>query len=188
MKKMLFLFLILYSTCANAQFKITIDGFVSEVNNTDYYIKEIPGKNAKELYNLALTYIMELFQNPNVVTSKIENELISIHAVIPKAVPCKKWMGTHYADVDMNFIFRFKDGKIRFDSPSINDMVSYTYRPSGNPNHYVLYGGSGGYVGVSSLFDKKGNVKNEMAVNGLNELVNALTKKMIEKCSSNNDW
>mgnify|MGYP001469320955 FL=1 len=106
--------------------------------------------------------------------------MINLHGIFPDAIPCKKWLGTHYADVDVNLIMYFKDGRIRFDIPIINSMTCYSYTPSRVPTKWYF----------SSFFKKDDKVKNKNAVEALNKLINNFIAEMIEyaKAQSNNDW
>lgn len=189
MKQLLFLIslLTLLSVNLNAQFVLSKDGFAS-ASGENYIIKEVPNKSAIELYNSALTYIMKSFKNPNQVASKIEGSLITVHGYFKNAIPCAKWLGIDYADVDMNITMQFKDGKIRFDAPVINKIISYQKLHDGQPTTYLLYGGSGEYFGEGSLFDKNNKVKNKMAVPALNDLISNFISGVIESANNKDNW
>lgn len=88
-----------------------------------------------------------------------------------------------YADIDLNLVVYFKDAKIRFDAPVINSMVCRSLvSTSGKPYTYFFYKKFNGasVTGDFSLFKKNGDVKNELAVNGLNEFVNNLIKEIAD--------
>lgn len=173
----------------NAQFKASKDGIITE-SGDDFYVVSIEGKTAGELFRSVNSYILSKFRNPDAVSNKADNSMINMHGVFEKAFPCKKWMGTHYADVDLNLIMYFKDGKLRFDPPAVNKMICETYKPSGHACEYSFSGGMGGMMGESSLFKKNGDVKNKLAVEGINEFINKLVADIIEyaKQEKNDDW
>lgn len=106
--------------------------------------------------------------------------MINLHGVFPNTIPVKKWLGTHYADVDLNLIIYFKDERIRFDTPTINKMICYSYKPNDTPSEWYF----------SSFFKKDGKIKNEMAVEGLNQFINKFITNIIEYTSNqtNEDW
>lgn len=181
MRKIILLLFVLIVIVANinAQFKATYLGYVTE-DNKEYFVADIDNKTAQELYSSVNAFILKNFKNPDAVVSKVDGEMINLHGVFPDAVPCKKWIVTHYADVDLNLIVYFKDGRIRFDVPTINSMTCYSYTPSRVPTKWYF----------SSFFKKDDKVKNKNAVEALNKLINNFITEMIEyaKAQSNNDW
>jgi|GEM_PF-2089050 len=171
-----------FSLLANAQFVATKDGIKAN-DDLNFYVVEIEGKTAKELYENVESYIIANFKNPDVVLNKQEGKMINIHGVFPEAFPCKKWAGVKYADIDLNLVVYFKDAKIRFDAPVINSMVCRSLvSTSGKPYTYFFYKKFNGasVTGDFSLFKKNGDVKNELAVNGLNEFLNNLIKEIAD--------
>lgn len=176
-KKCLLVLLALVPLFASAQFKSTQNGFISVLDQKEYYIAEIQGRSATDLYKSAMAYILSKYQNPDVVASKLENEVINMHVFITDAFPCKKYLGVHNAEVDMNLVMSFKDNKIKFDTPSIHSMV---YRLAGEPHEFYF----------SSLFNRKGEVKNKLAVEGLDNFINKFVGDIINYCGkqTNNDW
>lgn len=196
MKKLICIIASLSFTMAiNAQFVATKDG-VKTIDGGDYYVVETEGKTANELYDNVVSYIMVNFKNPDAVSNKQEGKMINLHGNFPEAFPCKKGMGkiVNYADVELNIVIHFKDGRIRFDAPAIHSMVCHTLKSnSGRYWTYYFYekGVGGQLTGEFSLFNKNGDVKNEFAVNGFNDFINNLVldiTKYAKGESDNQDW
>ncbi len=192
MKKLFFACIgLLFANIANAQFKATKDGIKTDDGN-DFYVVSIDGKSAKELFDNVESYVISNFKNPDAVLSKQDGKMINIHGIFPSAIPCKKWAGMNYADIDLNLIISFKDSKMKIDAPSINSMVCRTLKSnSGGYYKYCFYSKEGGFfTGCYSLFNKKGDVKNKLAVNGINDFLTHLISEIIDcaKGDSNNDW
>lgn len=187
------LVLVIFSLIAisiNAQFKATETGLVSASDNKDYYVVEVQNKSASELYNSVNSFVVSSFKNPDAVANRIEGEMINIHGSYPNAFSVKKALGlSSPVNLDMNLIVRFKDGRIRFDSPTINRM----YIPgtlNAKDMDYVFSGGMGKFVGETSLFDKKGKPKDKKMIEGLETFINALVNSIVDtaKGSSDDNW
>lgn len=195
MKKVFFITLgILFSLLSHAQFKATKDG-VKTTDGKDFYVVEIEGKTAKELYDNVESYIIANFKNPDAVSNNQEGRMINLHGNFTEAFPCKKGLGkiVNYADVELNIIIYFKDNKIRFDAPIIHSMVCKNLKTNSGHNwtyHFYEKGTIGQLTGEFSMFKKNGEVKNEFAVNGFNEFINKKVNEIIDyaKGNSNNDW
>jgi len=187
MKSVLLFLLFLFPSVLSAQFHATKDGFATE-DGKDFYVAEISGKSAKDLYGSTRKYIMSNFKNPDIVSNSIENEMINMHAVFSKAYPVKKNLTTFYPDVDMNLIMYFKDGRIRFDIPVINKMLCVATGGS----FEVVFSGGVNLLGSGdiSLFNKNDKVKNEKGVEAINNFINNLINEIVEYSSnqSDSDW
>ena len=122
--------------------------------------------------------------------------MINIHSNFPEAFPCKKGIGkiVNYADVELNIVIYFKDGKIRIDAPSVHSMICHTLKSnSGRYWTYYFYekGVGGQLTGEFSMFNKKGEVKNEFAVDGFNKFINSLTSDIVNHAkgeSGDENW
>lgn len=188
MKKVLLL-ISLMSLCitANAQFTVTKDG-IKPITDKEYYVVDVAGKTSEELYNNVLSYIVANFQNPDAVANKLEGQMINLHGNFPEAMPCQEAMGkiSCFADVELNLVMYFKDGRIRFDSPTIHSMICHSRKTNyGNYWTYYFYApaAAGQLTGDFSLFKKNGEVKNEIAVNGLNTFINNLITEIVDSAA-----
>lgn len=192
MKKLLFVFWVMFvSLSTKAQFNATKDG-VKTIDGKDFYVVDIEGKTAQELFDNVESYIIANFKNPDAVSNKQDGKMINIHGIFPEAFPCKKGIGkiVNYADVELNIIIYFKDGKIRLDAPHIHSMVCNTLKSnSGKKWTYYFYekGVGGQLTGEFSMFNKNGEVKNKFAVEGFNKFINSLTSDIITHAKRESD-
>jgi len=177
------------SATTYAQFKVSPNGIVSE-DGKGYYVVEFEGLSAEELYNRVEKFIISNYKNPDAVASKQPNEMINLHSYSSNTFPIRTILGMkHYANVDMNIVFRFKDGKIRIDAPSINDMPCHTLE---NSDGVVLCGTK--YFGDNTvyLYDKKGKVKNKKVIELLNSWIALQITYIIESIKEskieNDEW
>ena len=69
MKKYLFLLLAMFAINANAQFKLTINGFVSEEDNSkDYLVYTFEGVSQEDLYVKVLSFVHKKFKNSALIS------------------------------------------------------------------------------------------------------------------------
>ena len=188
MKKYIVLFIVcVLSSVANAQFKATKDS-IATVDGSKYYIVQMPGKSAHELYTSAYAYVLTHYNLAKDVMSKIDDEMISIHCT--SLVSCNSSPKDYHPStfVEMHIVIYFKDGKIRIDPPMIGKM---TYAYKGNAYSAYLSGNEESIFDVS-LFDKTGNPnkKQEALINGLNDFINREVNDIANyvKSGDNNNW
>lgn len=189
MKKISILLLaLIISSFVNAQFKATPNGIATEDGN-NFIVIEVKDKTAEELFNSTESYILQTFKNPSLVKNNNNGSIINMHGVFTDAFPYDKYAfkkGYIYADVDLNLVMHFKDGKIKFETPHINKM--YVNNASGTTELYF----SASYPATAySIFTKNGKIKNEVFLDGFNTFINSLVEK-IANCSKqqdvSNDW
>lgn len=101
-----------------AQYVVTPAGLTkSEPDGNDYFVIEVPGASQSELYTRTLQYITETYNSPkDVISSQVENETIAV-------------TGSHKIffgfDVLYKIVYKFKDGKVRYDMPTIVSMTNF---------------------------------------------------------------
>lgn len=157
MKRLILLFIISALTwSANAQFVLTPQGFRNDQDfSKDYIICEFDNISKENLYNKMLLYITSTYKSPKTVTSKIENEVISINAIHSDLF---KFYLYHTYDLNYIITFEFKDNKIRV---KILDFSLDNYTISG-----------GRHLDINGIFNKTGKVKNEKAKKNLEDYFN----------------
>lgn len=96
-------------------FYLQPNGAFLNQNGETYTVVEYDGKSALELYNMVKNNVMSLYNDPKSVMSENEPEMISIHGFHDKI-----WYRAIYYGGNYKLTFRFKDGKIRVDSPSVD--------------------------------------------------------------------
>lgn len=190
MKKLVLLFSVLFSIIsANAQFKATPNGFATE-EGKDFYVAPIEGKNAMDLYKGVKSYIISKYQNPDIVSNDMEGEMINIHFIDDNAFPVSLGLGLKTsATIDMNIVMKFRDGRMRFDAPMMNELKTPQTMAS-KEMVYRFSGGAGKLVGETSLFNKKGKTKDDKIIESLENYVNSMINEIIEsaKGSEEEDW
>lgn len=101
-------------------FKLTPNGLLS-IDDKAYCVIQIEG-TATELYNKVLRSIGRLYNSPDHVTSKVENQQISINAIRPMVTDFK-FNGKTFIDAHYTLTIEFKDGRVRVFAPNIQKLV-----------------------------------------------------------------
>jgi hypothetical protein len=113
-----FVFVFAVTSASYAQYVITPSGLEkTEVDGNDYIIIEAPNCSSADLYKKTLQFIAQTYVSPkDVISSQIENETIAITA-----------LQTIFYDFNVNYklLFRFKNGRVRFDMPQILSMKKF---------------------------------------------------------------
>lgn len=155
MKKTFIVLLIsLFCTNVYSQFKLTIDGFVSEDGN-NYLVLNYPDKSAEKLYNQTLMFIHSIYKIPDAVINEVKNEMITVSGFQKDAVGSGKVLGAYLLTWDMNYTisFQFKDGKVRINAPNFECTG---YSDEGEKTWLVLYAKPSLLKPASSLFKEDG--------------------------------
>jgi len=172
MRHLLLSIALLLSLSAGAQFHATPDGIKAE-NGKDYIVVEYPDKTAEQLYKAVEAYIMANYVNPKNVMSGQEYTMINLRTLYKQAFQHKSMMGIkYYADITTSTVFRFKDGKLRMDAPTVVSMWG------------VLTGMAGGIgeLYYPDLFYKKnGKVKDEGRLANFNAWLTVTTSVMLKQ-------
>lgn len=181
MKKILFFVVMLMSTSTCfAQFKASVNGVVVE-NGEDYYVVDIEGKNAQQLYDNVNAWIMSNFKNPDAVSSKENGKMLKLHGVFPDAVFIGNRLGfKDVADVDLELMMYFKDGKIRFDVPVVNRMKIH-------PKDSELFFSGARFTGTN-MFKKDGSENKPKIIQSFNIFINGLIGTIVTEAKKTNDW
>lgn len=166
MKKILFAVVIVFVCLLriNAQFVLTPSGLkVERDTDKDYVVYEYAGVNKTVLYKNTLLFIQKQFRSPKDVLNEIPDESITIHGIqpekigIPYANKLDRKLTKGYAslyDVEYTITIRFKDEKIRIDTPDFE-----CYKILNNGQKAMLY-----LIGNRSFFSNDlyiYNAKNE---------------------------
>ena len=186
MKKLILLLALIVPIVANAQFQLTSDGFKTS-EGKDFYVVEIEGTQS-QLFQRAQSAITEIFVSANDVVSANMPDIISLsgytNAIFIKQVGKKTNMDTKYS---MKILF--KDGKIRFNAPTITSMG--VFNNGRTVNLYMGCGGGSGMNDFGHIFKKDGSVRYNDAVNSSSEFFNSLINEIVEKINSpvtQDDW
>ena len=133
-------------------FSLKSDGtFVSD-EGKNYIIVEYEGKTQQELFNLVKANVLTLYNNPQSVLNEIEPSNITI-----RAISNVLWSGIRLVGgfqeyrAKYNYVFQFKDGKIRVSAPLIDRQLDVTGMGNVIPRTFVSL--------IDGYFDKNGEVK-----------------------------
>ena len=131
-----------------AQFVVTANGLEKTENDgNDYYVIEVPNCTQSDLYTKTLQFITQIYNSPkDVISSQVENETIAVTA-----------RQTIFMDFVVNYklIFRFKDGRVRFDTPQIISMKRFY---EGREQH-LTFTKTESLTSSIWIFNKKGELR-----------------------------
>ena len=181
MKNILLFLFITMPIMVNAQFSLTIDGFVcSEDNSKDYVVFEYENQPKEDLFINVLKFITSNYKSAKDVISKVDNEVITINAFQPKQIYAKSLK----YDIKYTLVISFKDNKIKIDRPSF-ECSTYAFD---KPYRLTMSGsnaGLGSEVTVG-LFKKDGKPNQERAIVDIETFINGLCNRINSASLSNN--
>jgi len=165
MRHLLLSIALLLSLSASAQFHATPDGIKAE-NGKSYIVVEYPDKTEEQLYKAVEAYIVANFVSPKNVMSGQEYTSISLSPLYEAAFNHKSVMGLKcYIDVRATFVFKFKDGKLRLDSPYLSGL----WGPEGEWGYDEL------------LFKKSGKPQSSKRLSNFNDWLQVATSKILKQ-------
>ncbi len=153
-------FIFLSTVTYSQEFILTPEGFINSTNpEKDYLVIEFDSLKQEVLYKKTRLFVTDLMYDPNESLNYIENEVIKISGFQDNVVRRTKF---HVFDLRYNLTFKFKDGKIRIDSPSI-EMTTYTHK---NQVLHIQHRGSltGSNMGI---YNMEGTLNSKMAKSDL---------------------
>ena len=181
MKKNCIVFLFIFTFLnANAQFIATPKG-VAMANGDEYYVVDVDGKTASDLYNAVETYILSNFKNPDLVFSGQKDKTINLHGKFPNAFYDKRTFGNYPVCVELNLVMRFKDGKIRFDIPSVSYMGIESL------NDEFKFSMPRVLITGTTLYTEKGKVLDQKIIDNFNSFINGLISEIVKASSCDED-
>lgn len=165
---------------ANAQFMATPNG-VAMTNGDEYYVVEVKGRTASELYQAVETYIISNFKNPDLVLNGQKDKTINLHGRFSHAFYDKRTFGNYPVCVELNLVMRFKDGKIRFDIPSVEYMGIESL------NDEFKFSMPRLLITSTTLYTEKGKVLNQKVIDNFNAFINGLVGEIVKASSADID-
>lgn len=187
-KKLLALLaLVAFFGTANAQFKLTNNGFANVTDETkDYTVIDVPNTPQNKLFQKTKMYLNTLYNNPKFVTSEVDNEQIAIDAIDSKELRIIFALsGPNIWQFGYKYVFTFKDNKLKF-SPAFKNLVN-----TENGRTIDLIGSN--VLGiVSGIFNKKGKCLKEKAKEevelSVNDFVKNLTEELNKTPKKDDNW
>ena len=191
MKKIIFCLMALcapFTICAQDSVKFSIQPtgqFIAE-DGKDFAVVEFEGKTAAELYNMVKENVMDLYKDPKEVMSENEGQSIKIRGfakivAIETTLIFKSFYGAYY-----NLSFKFKDGKIRVDAPSIDNEFTLTAGGTNMPQIVTLNTTLSSCYKKGKLVEKKKN-KIELLEENVNVPINYLLGLSKKKTQEEDD-
>ena len=105
-------------------FKFDERGFYSAQDESkDYVIYSRPNKSAADLKSTVLSAISSLFISPKDVVTNLGDNIIQLERYATKVYYTETGKDLYPTDVYYSLIIQFKDGKIRYNAPSIKQLV-----------------------------------------------------------------
>ncbi|OAV69104.1 hypothetical protein Barb6_01999 [Bacteroidales bacterium Barb6] len=119
--RMILSVMVVFSCMANAQFTLTLKGFVNSNDETkDYVVFEFDGLSKSELFQKAKVFVNKNYVSAKDVLNEVENENISVNGFSTEAIRLFDGkMGKLAPPFNLTYSFNisFKEGKIRINAP-----------------------------------------------------------------------
>ena len=137
---------------------VTPEGVRSESDTTkDFFVIDVPGKTAAELYTNVYNFIQKTYKNPHlVIKGKVAGEFIHFMTHADKLVVAKAGFTKNIYDMTYVTQFDFKDGKVKLT------FQNFEFSPDVAANNYKFNFKGGTFDGYS-IYNKKGELKDEGA-------------------------
>ena len=155
---------------------------VAMANGDEYYVVDVDGKTASDLYNAVETYIMSNFKNPDLVINSQKDKVINMHGKFTNAFYDKRTFGNYPVTVELNLVMYFKDNKIRFDTPNV------IYMGIESLNDEFKFSMPRVFITGTTLFTQKGKVLNQTVIDSFNKFINELIVSIIASTNTNDEW
>lgn len=107
-------------------FKLQPNGTFLTEDGKDFIVIEYEGKSAEELHTMVKDNVMSLYNSPKDVMSESGNNVITIFALEKHIWQVKSLGATGIYGGNYKLVFKFKDGRIRIDAPSIDNNLEMT--------------------------------------------------------------
>lgn len=187
MRKILLFILALHSLSVFAQFKLTLNGFISENDSSkSYIVYDFEGMDVNTLYKKTISSINTMYVSSDNVVNEAPGESININARKTGICQIKYIMKYNY-DAKYNVIIRFKDGKIRFDAPIIRELY-YQYDAVSTKNNLLFECGKNSTSGLR-LYDKNCEPRYPEAIVDIENYFNSLIGQIIYSIKDKKeDW
>lgn len=103
---------------AKCSFSFATAQFVSNQNSEDFVVYEIPDMSASELKSAVFTTLSSMYNSPKDAITNLSDNIIQLEGYAKDAYNDSKWG----YDIAFNIVIQFKDGKVRYNSPTIKQI------------------------------------------------------------------
>lgn len=109
---------------AKCLFKFTNSGLISAQNSSNsYVVYEIPGMSAMEIKAATMTTISSMYNSPKDNINNLSENMIQLEGYMSRVYYSVMNNGDRYpVDIAFNWVIQFKDGKIRFNTPTFKQI------------------------------------------------------------------
>lgn len=109
---------------AKCWFSFRTGEFVSQQSQEDFVVYEIPEMSASELKASTYTVLSSMYKSPKDVITTLSDNMIQLEGYATRVYG--KYAGdTFYnRDIQFNLVIQFKDGKIRYNTPTIKQIYT----------------------------------------------------------------
>lgn len=180
MKTTVTLFAFFFALVVSAQtYQLTENGLVNlQDPSKDYTVLEFDGQDQETLYANTLSYLQGVYDNPDGALSTVANESISV-----KGKTAKKFKGRGNAKYKLfyDITIRFKDGKLRIDTPSFNLHNGITGKL------FVSVDKRSALGNVDGIW-VRGDLKIERAKTAIEDFFNGYVSELGQKVTNDPEW
>lgn len=153
------------------KFVLTPDGVVNSGEpEKDYIVMEFDGLSQTELYQKTELFTTDLMFDPKEAISFVEYEVIKISGFQENAIRRNKY---HAFDLRYTLTFKFKDGKIRIDTPTMEMTAFNQHEQTLHVQHKADLAGFN--IGI---YNPEGTLKSKMAKLDLETFFNTIVDNL----------
>lgn len=105
----------------NFEMELDLDGIFKKQGEQQFYIVNVAGKTASQLYSDIMTHISQLYTHPDKVTDKVPNRSIIINGYANKITQLS--ISSGYVDIKYRIEINFKEGRFRLNMPEIIEII-----------------------------------------------------------------
>ena len=96
--------------------------FLSRQNYDDFVIYEIPDMSASDLKGAVFTALSSMYKSPKDVITSLSDNMIQLEGYAVDVYYSKAGEYSYGCDLSFNIIVQFKDGKVRYNVPTIKQI------------------------------------------------------------------
>lgn len=104
---------------SNCYFTFDTGVFVSKQGTKDYVVYEIPNMTASELKSAIFTTLSSMYKSPKDAITNLSDNMIQLEGYKENIYYFRAGSSTYFNDIAFNMVIQFKDGKVRYNSPTI---------------------------------------------------------------------
>jgi hypothetical protein len=203
MKKLFLLLLLFVPAWASAQFKVVPGGMTTE-NGREYIVENFNGSQS-ELSVKAKAVLTKMFASPQDTIEAADSSSITLKTCAMKVVHISYCGKPLDSSIIYHLTFRFKDGKIRIDTPQLLSYFYANYAKAAPTSQMLLEKGykldkkdkaeksvtKRGMAKNFYVYKLDGSTRIDDAVTGLEEYFNTLVKKFVNEmdlAGSKDEW